>query len=233
MSAEEHTTSGNSRYAYKAVESALAAVFRIDTPGREGWLRGRLQHFRRLGFTPRGAGKDGGRRRRGGAAIAYSLEEVDKWLVGLELAHLRFDPTLIVELIDQNWGRPRGDLTAQEAFDSGKAKLRDLVTVARAGERPDVMVFVWFDAMSQPPVIGYTTERGTDSFASWLTMPGLDGYGRWQGEDRDVPRRAAIFNLSDRIRRLDRALASPPPRLPGGVAGQILEAGRRARRWKR
>jgi hypothetical protein len=208
MSAKEPHT-----YPYADVERALAAVFGVDAVGRAGWLRGRLQHFRRLGLTPDGPGK--------GKTIAYAVEDIDKWLIGLEMAHLRLDPTLIVELIKRNWGPPDDERNAAEAFDRGEATLRDLVTVARSHQSPaDVLVTVTFDAMAKlPAIVGYTTMLGIDSFGGWIG-----------GDDREKPRRASIFDLSDRIRRLDRALAAPPPPpLPGGLAGQILRAARRAR----
>jgi len=210
MSAKEPQ---KTEYAYADVERALAEVFGVDAEGRRGWLRGRLTNFRRFGLSPAGPGK--------GRTIAYDLEDVEKWLIGLELMHFRFDPTLIVEFINRTWSRPDGKRTAAEAFDRGEAALHDLVSVARAGELPDVLITIRFEAMSLAPVIGYTTLRGVKAFARWLS-----------GEEfpSGAPRRAAIFNLSDRLRRLDRALAAPPPPpLPGGVAGFILKAGRRGR----
>jgi hypothetical protein len=202
-------------YGYAAVERALGEVFAIDARGQRGWLRGRLTNFRRLGLTPEGPGK--------GKTIDYTLEDVDRWMIGMELGHLRLDPAVIVELIDRTWSRPTGGLDAFAAFDRGEAALRDLITVARAGTRPDVMVTVRFDAMSRPPVIvGYTTSAGMEGFVTWLSD------ARWPNV---APRRASIFNLSDRVRRLDQALAAPPPPpLPSDpVAKAIVLAGRRAR----
>src|SRR3974377_1126262 len=88
-------------YDYAGVERALAAVFGVDSAGQRGWLRGRIQNFRRLGLTPEGPGK--------GKTIAYSVEDVDRWLIGLELMHFHFDPSLIVEFLNRTWSRRGGD----------------------------------------------------------------------------------------------------------------------------
>ncbi len=202
---------------YADVERALAEVFGVDAAAQRGWLRGRLQHFRRLGLTPEGPGK--------GKTISYGVEDIDKWLIALELAHLRLDPILIVAFIDRHWKRPDGHpLSADEAFARGQAQLRDLVREARQKTRPDdgVVVIVQFDAMSGKPVIGYVGARGIETLKGFLSP-----------NDREAPRRVSMFNLSDRVRRLDRALATPPPPLPDGKAGEILKAYRRAQGWKR
>jgi hypothetical protein len=59
------------------------------------------------------------------------------------------------------------------------------------------------------------------------TNVGLMLAGEWH-----VPRRAAIFNLSARLRAFDKALADltkPPPPPPTGLAAKIIRAGAKAR----
>jgi hypothetical protein len=178
-------------YFYADVERALAHIFGVDSTGQRGWLRGRLQHFRRLGLAPEGRGK--------GKTIVYLVEDADRWTVALELAHLRLDPALIVDLINRSWSRRERSRKAGAAFDRGEASIRDLVAVAREGKCPDILVTVRFEPMSRSPEVSYTTMAKPESFLGWLN------------NGRAEPRRASIFNLSDRIRRLDRALAAPPP----------------------
>jgi hypothetical protein len=71
-------------YSYAAVERALAAVHGIDERGRIGWLRARLQHFRRLRLAPEGP-------------------DVDRWLVALEVEFFKIDPTTAISFVMGNW----------------------------------------------------------------------------------------------------------------------------------
>jgi hypothetical protein len=203
MSAKTPQTSTKAaEYSYAHVEAALAATFGVDVTGKVGWLRGRIQHLRRLGLTPPGPGK--------GATIRYRLDDVDRWLLALELEHFRIDPTGAVAAVKNNW--------------SGPGMLRDLVAKARASkdDKSDVLITVDFGPLSRAPVIGHTTLKAIGAFGAYLAGPRPPTFG--------VVCRASIFNLSARVRALDLALAAPPPPpLPGGVAGFILKSGRRAR----
>jgi hypothetical protein len=202
MGAKKTQTQPKAEYSYAHVETALAATFGVDVTGKVGWLRGRIQHLRRLGLQPKGPGK--------GATIRYSLDGVDRWLVALELEHFRIDPTAAVAAVKNNW--------------NGPGMLRDLVAEARASREPknDVLITVDFGPLSTAPVIGHTTLKAIGAFGASLAGPRPPIFG--------AACRASIFNLSARVRALDLALAAPPPpRLPGGVAGFILKAGRRAR----
>jgi hypothetical protein len=186
MSAKEPPASGKGEYPYAAVETALADVFDVDPAAQRGWLRGRIQHLRRLGLTPEGPGK--------GKSIAYSGEDVDKWLLALELAHFRIDPVMAVASIKKEW-------------DGGATPLRKMIAEARASQRSadDVIIVVTFAALSQEPVTGRMRIRGFSAFSDWLN-------------DLEA-RRASVFNLSARLRALDRALAAPSHR-PGWPQGE-------------
>ena len=169
MSAKQPRVSGKAGYPYAAVETALADVFDVDPAAQRGWLRGRIQHLRRLGLTPEGPGK--------GKTIAYSGEDVDKWLLALELAHFRIDPVMAVASIKKGW-------------DGGATPLRKIIAEARASKRSadDVVIVVTFAAVSQEPAMGRMWIRRFSAFSDWLNDP--------------EARRASVFELSARPERL-------------------------------
>jgi hypothetical protein len=204
----------NARYTYGVVETALAAVFGIDRAGQVGWLRGRLQHLRRLGLVAQSPGR--------GRTIDYTREDAEKWLVAIELEYLHADPVTAVELIRTAWRPAPRMRSAREAFTRGEAFLADLVAEARDSRGPegDVIVTVQFGPMSRLPVIGYTTVRGMHSFGRWLATDRVER----------VRRRASVFNLTDRLRALDEALAATTETeapQPSGLAPKILGTGKR------
>jgi hypothetical protein len=186
-------------YSYAAVERALAATFGVDERGRIGWFRAKLQHFRRLGLAPAGPGR--------GKVIDYTLDDVDRWLVALEVEFFKIDPTTAISFVRGNW-----------------SDIAKLLSEARASESAveDVLMTVHFDAMPQklPTVGGSTTVKGMGVIADWL-----------RGDPHEPPRRVGIFNLSVRAKALDAALANPSVRPPDppGQAGEIIRAARRAR----
>jgi hypothetical protein len=186
-------------YSYAAVERALAAIHGIDERGRIGWLRARLQHFRRLGLAPEGPGR--------GKVISYTPDDVDRWLVALEVEFFKIDPTTAISFVVGNW-----------------SDIAKLLAEARASESADedVLMMVHFGLPQKLPTVvgGSTTVKGMRVIAYWL-----------RGDPREPPRRVGIFNLSVRAKALDAALANPSVRLPDppGVAGEIVRAARRAR----
>jgi hypothetical protein len=186
-------------YSYAAVEKALAAVHGIDERGRVGWLRARLQHFRRLGLAPEGPGR--------GKVISYTPDDIDRWLIALEVEFFKIDPTTAISFVTENW-----------------SDIARLLAEARASESDDadVLMTVHFDLPQKLPTVGgSTTVKGMHAIAGWL-----------RGDLWEPARRVGIFNLSVRAKALDEALANPaPPRPPDppGLAGDIIRAGRRAR----
>jgi hypothetical protein len=50
--AEERAKSALAGLSYGEVETAIARVLKVDTKAQEGWMRGRIQHLRRLGLNP-------------------------------------------------------------------------------------------------------------------------------------------------------------------------------------
>ena len=78
-------------YPYAIVENALAKAFEI-APASLGALRGRIQHFQRLGMVPSNPGK--------GRKISYERHHIYKWAIGLSLAEFGIDPRLIRYVIE-------------------------------------------------------------------------------------------------------------------------------------
>ena len=171
MGAKKTQTQPKAEYSYAHVETALAATFGVDVTGKVGWLRGRIQHLRRLGLQPKGPGK--------GATIRYSLDDVDRWLAALELEHFRIHPTAAVAAVKNNW--------------NGPGMLRDLVAEARASREPknDVLITVDFGPLSTAPIISHTTLKAIGAFGAWLAGPGpCDTTGRrdrWSRRARVSP----------------------------------------------
>src|SRR5215472_12760452 len=83
---------------YSQVESALGRVLGADAAGQDGWLRGRIQHLRRLGLTPPA---DRG-------PLIYTFEWAARWLVALRLERVGLSPVAIVNFFSDNWERKPG-----------------------------------------------------------------------------------------------------------------------------
>jgi hypothetical protein len=83
------------RYAYGAVEQALADLFGADAATKIGALRGRLKHLQRLGLPGIEAGK--------GSRISYTKSQVDRWMYALLMSEAGIDPTVSVGVIKQYW----------------------------------------------------------------------------------------------------------------------------------
>jgi hypothetical protein len=82
-------------FAYGAVETALAHIFRASPPVKRGALRGRIKHLAQLGLPGVGRGK--------GRRVQYSTEHAMQLLVALLIADLGVDPVVIVKLVQAHW----------------------------------------------------------------------------------------------------------------------------------
>ena len=185
MGAKQPRVSGKAGYPYAAVETALADVFDVDPAAQRGWLRGRdpASCNCRLRLTPEGPGK--------GKTIAYSGEDVDKWLLALELAHFEIDPVMAVASIK------KGGTGAQRRFAKS----------LRRRERASARQTTSSSSSLSPPCRKSRPWAACgfgrfSAFSDWLNDP--------------EARRASVFNLSARLRALDRALGAPsrPPGWP-------------------
>jgi hypothetical protein len=96
--AEECAKPVSAGYSYGEVETAIARVLKVDAKAQAGWLRGRIQHLRRLGLTPPA---DRG-------PIAYTFEATAQWLLALRFERLGLNPVAVVKFIEDNWERKPG-----------------------------------------------------------------------------------------------------------------------------
>src|SRR5262245_33057343 len=85
-------------YSYGKVETAIGRVLKVEAEAQERWLRGRVQHLRRLGLTPPAEG----------GPVAYTFEWAARWLLALRLERLGLNPVAVVKFIEGNWERKPG-----------------------------------------------------------------------------------------------------------------------------
>lgn len=97
--AEERAKSALAGLSYGEVETAIARILKVDAKAQEGWMRGRIQHLRRLGLTPPA---DRG-------PVVYTFEWAARWLLALRLERLGLNPVAVVKFIEDNWERKAGD----------------------------------------------------------------------------------------------------------------------------
>jgi hypothetical protein len=170
-----------SGHSYATVEAALAMVFHAGVTAQKGALRGRIKHLQRLGLPSKGPGK--------GKRIAYSAAAVHAWLIALELEEFGIDPALAVRMIKDRWkDLSRFIREAREARHDN-----DIILVVR----PCFMSANW----TLGPEVGQETFSSIragaisqgDDFMEFLAKEGV---------------RACVFNLSARLRALDKALQS-------------------------
>jgi hypothetical protein len=213
MDATRRDKGATSGFGYAAVEAALARVFERITPAERGSLRGKLQHFRRLRFGP--SGRPGP-----GLPISYSQEDVDRWLLALQLEEFLFDPVQAVELIKRHWG------AAEPKRKSIPINLRETLSyqigAARAAaDREHILVLIAFWRKGSP-TIGFAD--GTVKASNMI----------FAGGDQDPrPVGVTFFDLTARLKKLDEALdeaqkPKPKPKLTD-FAKQIVNMGRRLR----
>jgi hypothetical protein len=172
-------------YTYAEVETAIARVLQIDSGAQGGFLRGRIQHLRRLGLTPSPTAT--------GGPIPYSPDWAARWLLALRLERLGLTPTAVVEFIQENWERRPG---AKLSVTS----LRQVIEDARAVRKGDTFLTVRFDEFGPAfPQIGRINPY-------WKPHPTFDnakGFFDWSASDAaDV----VVIPLSEVLRLLDKEL---------------------------
>jgi hypothetical protein len=135
-------------FTYSEVESALGLVFGADAAGQAGWLRGRIQHLRRLGLTPPA---DRG-------PVIYTFEWAARWLVALRLERIGLKPADVVAFFEANWDRklgaklPRRSL--REVIGKARAPIEKARKVKADYHSDDVWLIVTFNDFHGFPTIG-------------------------------------------------------------------------------
>jgi hypothetical protein len=115
-------------YTYREVETAIARVSKADAEAQVGWLRGRIQHLRRLGLTPPA---DRG-------PVVYTFEWAARWLLALRLERIGLNPVAVVKFIEDNWERKPG-------HQFPVISLREVIEDAHAAIKGDAFLTVRFD----------------------------------------------------------------------------------------
>jgi hypothetical protein len=146
--AQEGAKPVSSKLTYSDVESALGRVFGADAAGQAGWLRGRIQHLRRLGLTPPA---DRG-------PVIYTFEWAARWLVALRLERIGLNPADVVAFFQANWDRklgaklPRRSL--REVIEKARAPIEKARKVKADYHNDDVWLMVTFNDFHSFPQIG-------------------------------------------------------------------------------
>jgi hypothetical protein len=182
-------------YNYSQVESALARVFGADAAGQAGWLRGRIQHLRRLGLTPPAAG----------GSVVYDYEWAARWLIALRLERVGPDPAKIVAFFEANWDRKPGAKFPVKSLREVIAQARAPIGKARkakaAYHSDDVWLIVTFDDFYEFPKIGLVQPyRKPPSNPKLDNAKGFFDYSRAEVVD------VVAIPLTEALRALEAAL---------------------------
>lgn len=167
-------------YRYAEVQDVLAKLHGAY-PDHVGALRGRLQHFQKLGMVPASPGR--------GRVISYTFHDIARWAFGLELIEVGIDPARIALLMSWLWLLVGdvlcGDHQGEKVFIAYPAMLITQMTEQEAGITKGPGGFVHINVMdTAPPRFVYDVEE----LANWR------------------PARAVLVNLTDLRTRLVKAL---------------------------
>jgi len=182
-------------YTYSQVESALARVFGADAAGQAGWLRGRIQHLRRLGLTPPA----------NGGSVVYDFEWATRWLLALRLERVGPDPADIVAFFEENWDRKRRAKfpvrSLREVIEKARAPIEKARKAKADYHSDDVWLIVTFDLFNEFPKIGLVQPyRKPPSNLKLDNAKGFFDYSR----DKVVD--VVVIPLTEALRALEAAL---------------------------
>jgi hypothetical protein len=126
-------------YAYGEVETAIAQILKVDAEAKAGWLRGRIQHLRRLGLTP---AADRG-------PVIYTFEWAAAWLLALRLERIGLTPAAVVKFFVANWERKPGHkfpvTSLQEVIEAARTPIKKGRKAETSYNEADVWLTVRFD----------------------------------------------------------------------------------------
>lgn len=174
---------------YARVEAVLARVYRAEDVQKTAF-RGRLKHFRKLGIPSQNPGK--------GGRIMYSLGDIFQLMVCLELSEFGIDPNLIVKFVKRHW--------------AGKGYFPQAIQLAKLDPKANLLAVIQTDFMSwtwnrekfkQNDAGIFLSETADPIWVAFLKES--DAAAIFQ-ELREEGRRACVFNLSARIRAVEKAL---------------------------
>ena len=185
---------GRPAFGYARVEAALARVYDAEDVQKNAF-RGRLKHFRKLGIPQHNPGK--------GGRIAYDVQDVWQLMVCLELSEFGIDPNLIVKIVQRHW--------------AGRGYFRQAIQNAQLFPTANFLAVMHTNFMSwQWSEKFKVTEAGIFHQSGTLDPIGFsfpkEGDAAVIFEElRQAGRRACVFNLSARIRAVEKALEESLP----------------------
>jgi hypothetical protein len=185
---------GTPALGYAHVEAALARVYGAEGVQKTAF-RGRLKHFRKLGIPQRNPGK--------GARIAYNVEDVWQLMVCLELSEFGIDPNLIVKIVQRHWtGKGYFPQAIQDAQLFPKENFLAVI-------QTNFMSWKWSEKFKQSEASIFYQSGTFDPV--WFAFPKERDAAVIFKELRKAGRRACVFNLSARVRDVEKALKESAP----------------------
>jgi hypothetical protein len=180
-----HQVSPMAAYPYAAVEAALAELYRAKTEAQRRTLRARINHLQRLEVIDVTPGK--------GKALQYEQDHIWRWMFCFELAEFGVTPAVAAALVATYWKQVLGGIfrSAQRAVDTEK---EDVFLYIRGS---GLMSAAWNpepNRFAAVPHIGQFTPSSIKLVLKWLQ------------DDKHIPPRLCIVNLSGRLRILKRSL---------------------------
>jgi hypothetical protein len=181
---------GNSRQTYRlaVVERALAEAHAsdIDEKTRKGAWKAALKYLNRKGL-PGGKGQ--------GHFTDYTLGDIHKLLIALELMGASIEPALAIEMVETSWGMLSHLIDMHyrcgpnRRYHPGEPQYGDVYLLVRL----DFLIARWKPKKAAkgffgPASFSYFVGRDTERFFEWL---------------RDGNQRVLIVNLSSKLKTLD------------------------------
>lgn len=176
-------------FGYAQVEAALAKVYDAEDVQRTAF-RGRLKHFRKLGIPQQQPGK--------GSRIRYTGSDIFQLMVACEFAEFGIDPHLITNIIRQHWRLKLGLFQAIDLTQQFPAN--DFLVVMESR----FMSWVWnrektkhTDSQISASVVGDPV---------FIHCFKASESKVWLDELQKIGQRFFVFNLSARVRDVEKAL---------------------------
>jgi hypothetical protein len=179
-------------FGYAQVETALAQIYEAADVQRTTF-RARLKHFRKLGLPQRHPGK--------GSRLRYTASDIFQLLIACELAEFGIDPHLITDIVRRHW---RMKLGLFQAIDLAQRFPGDDRLVAIEAH---FMSWDWNREKSKRTA----TEISTSVQGKPVTIhfPKISDSEALFDELQKTGRRYFVFNLSARVRAVEKALVQP------------------------
>jgi hypothetical protein len=179
-------------YSYAQVEAALGKVYDAeDETDQRTTFRARLKHLRKNRIPHRKPGK--------GGHIRYTAGDIFQLLIACEFSEFGIDPKLIAEIIRLDW-RQRGHLFQAIDITQRFPEMDWYVAI-----EPRIMSWAW----TRKKIKITETEISISSTARPVavhTFKASDATAWF--DELQKGRRLSIFNLSARVRAIEKALAS-------------------------